>query len=183
METEKVFIKNPNLFISRIKKNHYKIDITVENKNLFMEKILNFNLIKLIFEINKSNFEECRLEDNENGKEANIYLLVKPLFKELGFFQRYISLHLTKFEENGTMQFLGVAFPEYGQTHNKCKNAIAAPIKEMPISSFLYNPNKMTLSIQIILEDTFEMTALFEKIFISLLKTNNLQFIEFLEKL
>ena len=41
----------------------------------------------------------------------------------------------------------------------------------------------MTLSIQIILEDTFEMTALFEKIFISLLKTNNLQFIEFLEKL
>ena len=137
----------------------------------------------IIHDNNKNNVNVIKWDADYDGKEANIYLLVKPLFKELGFFQRYISLHLTKFEENGTMQFLGVAFPEYGQTHNKCKNAIAAPIKEMPISSFLYNPNKMTLSIQIILEDTFEMTALFEKIFISLLKTNNLQFIEFLEKL
>lgn len=183
MEIEKTFIKKQNLFISRIKTNHYKIDMTVENQQLFMEKILNFNLIKLIFEINKSNFDDCRLEENENGKEGDLYLLVKPLFKDLGFVQRYISLHLTQYEDNGTIQFSGVAFPEYGETHNKCKNAIATPIKEMHISTFLYNPHKMTLSIQIILEDTFEMSTLFEKIFIVLLKKNNLQFIEFIEKL
>ena len=183
MEIEKTFIKKQNLFISRIKRNHYKIDMTLENHQLLMEKILNFNLVKLIFEINKSNFDVSHLEENENGKEADMYLLIKPLFKDLGFFQRYISLHLTQYEDNGSIQFSGVAFPEYGETHNKCKNAIATPIKEMHISSFLYNPHKMTLNVQFILEDTFEMSSLFENIFITLLKKHNLQFIKFIEKL
>lgn len=183
MEIEKTFIKKQNLFISRVKPKQYKIDMTVENHQLFMEKLLNFNLVKLIFEINKTNFDECHLEENENGKEADIYLLIKPLFKDLGFFQRYISLHLTRYEDNGSVKFSGVAFPEYGETHNKCKNAIPAPIKEINISSFLYNPHKMTLNIQIILEDTFEMSTIFEKIFITILKKHNLQFIEFIEKI
>lgn len=154
--------------------------MTVENKNLLMEKIVNFSLIKLIFEINKSNFECCDLEENENGEEAHLYLLVKPLFKELGVFQRYISLHLTKTDNH---HFVGLSSKEYGEQHNQCKNAIIAPIKKMTISSFLHDPFKMTLNIQILLNDDFEMPIMLERIFINLLKNIYLQTITFLEKI
>jgi hypothetical protein len=185
MEKEKVFIQKPKLFISRIKKNHYNVIMTVENPNIFMEKILNFNLIKVIFEVNKNYFESCLLEENENGTEGNLYLLVKPLFKELGVYQRYISLHVTKHENknNGTIDFVGVSFPEYGEKKNLCKKAMMAPIKEMPISSQIYNAHKMSLTIQIILEDDFEIPSLLEKIFINLLKDSYSKTIDFLEKI
>jgi len=184
-EKEKIFVNKPKLIISRIKKNHYNIFMTVENRNIFMEKILNFNLIKVIFEVNKNYFESCLLEENENGTEGDLYLLVKPLFKELGVFQRYISLHVTKHEnkQNGTIDFVGVSFPEYGKKNNQCKKAMMAPIKEMPISSQIYNAHKMSLTIQIILEDDFEIPTLLEKIFINLLKDSYLKTIDFLEKI
>ena len=176
---QKIFVNKPNLTISKVKKNHYHINMTIENKTLLMEKMFNFNLIKLIFEVNKNYFESCHLEENENGTEGNLYLLIKPLFKELGVLQRYISLHLTKI--NG--QFVGISSKEYGEQHNQCKNAIIAPIKEMTISNFLHSPFKMTLSIKMLLNDDFEIPVMIERLFINLLKNIYLQTIAFLEKI
>ena len=176
---EKIFVNKPKLMISRNKKNNYKVVMKIENTKIFMEKILNFQLIKLIFEINKTNFECCLLEEEENGQEANLYLLVKPLFKDLGVLQRYISLHLTK-KDN---EYYGVSFPEYGKKHNTCKNAILSPIKEMTISSSFPTPHKMILTIQIIVQDDYEMNMVFEKILVNFLKNIYSQTITFIEKI
>jgi len=52
---------------SRVKKNNYKIAFFMENSNIILSKIIDFNLIKLIYDLNGDVYEKVSIEQlNEN---------------------------------------------------------------------------------------------------------------------
>ena len=48
-----IIVKNNNILMTRIYKNHYKIEYSIENNNTYLPILLDFNIIKLIYDINK----------------------------------------------------------------------------------------------------------------------------------
>jgi hypothetical protein len=167
-QSKKTIIKNPNFVLTRNKKNHYQIDFTVENKNIYVSNILNFSFIKLIYEVNKNMFEIVQL-DMINENEAKLYLLMKPIMKDLGVFQRFSTLKITMYSNAKSVYFKGIPCPEYISL-NKCKNAILAPIKEFTIMCNILTPHKFTITKTLVFDSDFTMILFFENIFGTLIK-------------
>ena len=59
------------LQFARVKKNHYKLTFTMENKNIIISKIIDFSLIKLIYDLNEDVYETVNIEQiNETTEIA-----------------------------------------------------------------------------------------------------------------
>ena len=67
MDSEILFEKDGLKFL-KIKKNFYNLLFSMENNNIILEKIIDFNLVNIIYELNKDIYEKMNLtkiNDNE----------------------------------------------------------------------------------------------------------------------
>ena len=106
MEKEKetlIFEKETFKFV-KLDKNKYKLSFSMENKQMILSNILDFNLIKLIYDLNSDIYEKVSIQQmNEN--EAICTLLIKNFFEDLGFSQKYSHLHMKKYYEGSKIIF------------------------------------------------------------------------------
>jgi len=91
----KVIVEKDGLKVARIEKNKYQFIFSMKNEGLDLSSVLDFDLIKLIYDLNQDIYEKIHLE-KINEEEAIVYLLMKPFFSELGFPQRYFYFHIQK---------------------------------------------------------------------------------------
>ena len=182
-EMNKILIQNKNFQFTKIMKHKYKIDFSITNNRIHLDKIIHFSLIKLMYQVNKNHFETMHMDivDDDN---AYLYILLKPILKELGFSQRYVSLKFIKYSnsEKNKIFLKGIFYSDYGEKINQCKNAIPLPIEEINIICTIINPHKIQLTKNISFQENFNMPIFFEKIFGTLLKSIYKPFINTLEK-
>lgn len=104
MESNILYSKEGFIF-SKNKINSYSLSFQMNNENINLSKIIDFNLIKLIYDLNTDIYEKVTFSQiNEN--EAILFLLMKHLFEELGLPQRYNHLHMKKFVSNNNIKFI-----------------------------------------------------------------------------
>jgi len=80
-------IRNPD--------NVFNFVCTIENKHIYLDKIINFELIKLIFEINNDIYEKVimnKIDDNN----AEFIFVMKHFFADIGLPQRYYHFMMKK---------------------------------------------------------------------------------------
>ena len=90
---------------SKKSENNYNISFMMENSNLMVSKIIDFNLVKLMYELNTDIYENYKIQ-LINDNEAIFYFLIKNLFEDIGFSQRYIHLHINKITKKNNIQFI-----------------------------------------------------------------------------
>ena len=102
-QNQKIIDKN-GLQIIKINKNNFKILFDVNNVNIILPKIINFELIKLVYKLNPNIFESVETSNNGNNDENEmvIYFLLKDIFGDLGLPQFYSSIIVTKNSDNET---------------------------------------------------------------------------------
>ena len=76
-------------------KNNYTLSFDMENKNIFLSKIIDFNLLKLIYDLNKDVYEKSNIKII-NDNEAVFNLLMKHLFEDLGLPQRFSYINIKR---------------------------------------------------------------------------------------
>ena len=168
VEIKKIILKNEYFCFSCQKKNNYIANCKIENNNnnIRMIDLLNLNLLKLMYQLNSDIFETIEFTIiNEN--EANVYLLIKPLLKNLGIWQRFVSLKFTRSVlSDDTVIFVGVPDHEYGKLKHTCKNAVFAPLNKIifycDVSST--NINELNLTTYFCLEENFVFPMMLEKL-------------------
>jgi hypothetical protein len=90
---------------NKIKENNYKLVFDIENQNIVLPKIVDFSLLKLIYELNKDIYENSNLTIiNEN--EAISMLLIKNLFEDLGLHQRFSYIKIEKVVSENNILFI-----------------------------------------------------------------------------
>ena len=67
---------------SCLKKNHYSLTFSMENNKIVLSKIIDFNLIKLIYDLNPDVYEKVNIE-KINDNEVILTLLMKHFFEDL----------------------------------------------------------------------------------------------------
>lgn len=101
-ETE-IFTKE-NCTFTKSGKYNYKLYFDIENKNIYITKLINFSLIKLIYDLNPDIYDNLAFE-NINENECIVIVLLKHFFEDIGLPQRYCFIHIEKIVEGSKIIF------------------------------------------------------------------------------
>jgi hypothetical protein len=175
-------LKNKKKVIfTKLSKNTFKLESIVENKNIFLEKLLNFDLIHLFYKVNIQYFESVDFKlINEN--EAILFILMKPLIKQLGTPARYVNLKITKKEEGDKcVLFNARACNDF---NNKTStSAVPSPLLNIDIICNIINPHLLHIYEVLTFDETYASYSIFEQIVSPILKIIFKQTIQAVEEI
>jgi hypothetical protein len=148
-----VFIKN--------QKNNFSLSFSMENNNILLSKIIDFNLVKLVYDLNKDIYEKVSL-NKKNDNEAIMVMLMKNLFEEFGMPQRYSYIRMQKYEQENKISFVSESIK------NDRPEGIPDEAEQMLIRSLIndceiINPHKIQFICQIQFEDSVHIPSFIEK--------------------
>lgn len=96
----KIISEKNGMRLIRNSDNIFNFVCTIENKNIYLDKIINFELVKLIFEINNDIYEKVIMNKIDENNAEFIFIM-KHFFADIGLPQRYYHFILTKnFNQN-----------------------------------------------------------------------------------
>ena len=87
-------INNKDIQISQTE-NSYNLQYRIINKQFYLNKLINFQFLTIIYELNKSLFDNFKIEIISEDN-AVIYILFKWLFKEFDMKQYAVILNINK---------------------------------------------------------------------------------------
>jgi hypothetical protein len=177
---ERKITEGKTYLLVRIATNKYRMTTTIENKKIYMKNLLNFNLINLIYQTNLDKFDKINL-NILNDEDANVFLLMKHLFKEMGLKQRYFCFDIKKVDLENGISFILTQNPEYGQQVNDCSNAHLMPIKHMLYNFELVSLHKIKMTQYINFDPEVGLPTFLEPVFGLISKTMLKQMKQFIE--
>jgi len=177
---------NSNFQMNKVTNGEYNIKFYLENNNIHLAKTIDFNLIKLLYELNQDIYEKIDLKIF-NDTQATILAINKHLFQDLGISQKYSHLKISKYILGSgkiifDLQTLKTNPSEHSMSHLIPEKAEQLPIKQFTISCNVINQHKIEFGIDFKIDiDTIELPVFVEnalcKIFIKMFKRVK-QFIE-----
>jgi hypothetical protein len=147
------FIKNT--------KNSYSLSFTMENNNIILANIIDFNLVKLIYDLNGDIYEKVQL-NKINDNEVIMIMLIKHLFEDLGLPQRYTHVHMKKISEENKITFISQSIYS-GRPQGMPIDSEQMQIKNMICECNILTPHNIGFKCNIIFEDKMNVPAFAEK--------------------
>ncbi len=178
-----IIVDKKDFKVIKNKTNDYSIMYNIKNKNIYLQKILNFSIIKLICDINKDVFEDCNIEMiNEN--EANVYILVKHYFKELGIPKRYLYLNAKIDITNNSIVFkLKTIYDKLPSINNFPDNVTILPMDNMIANCDITDHHNVVFINNIFFSASFDIPEFVEKFSLILLSKLFLRIKQFIENI
>jgi hypothetical protein len=91
---QKIIDKNGIKFI-KLSENKFNLTFDMNNNNIILPSIINFDLIQLIYKLNPNIFENVSV-DNNSETNVTINILLKDVFSDLGLPHYFLALNVTK---------------------------------------------------------------------------------------
>ena len=96
--------------------NEYSFQFKVSNSFIYLDKIITFDFIKILCEINAKIVQNSAIDILTN-ETAEVYILLNWLFKDAGMPQTGMQLSLTRHQLSNTIiQFIGVPITEVNKS-------------------------------------------------------------------
>jgi len=146
---------------TKMERNYYKLLFKIENPNIILSKIIDFNLVKLIYDLNPDIYEKTNLNIIDEN-EAIIQLLMKHLFEDLGFPQKYSHLHITKEESETCVRFTSVPIKE--KPEGIPNDAESMQLKSLICFCDILTPHKVLFSCDVRFDDNANIPPIGDKI-------------------
>ena len=180
MTSVETMILNKNgLQITKCAKNKYKLRFYLENNNIYIEKIIDFPLIKLIYDLNPDVYEQTNIE-RVGDNQAKVTLLLKHFFEDLGLPQRYSYVHMTKNIENNNITFVTKSILTEKPPGMPIDSELL-PLQDLIGSFDIVSPHRSNVTFDIVFHERFNTPVFAEKIIAQILLkvfTRVKQFIE-----
>lgn len=173
-EKEEILFEKNTIRISKTVNEEYHMQCEIENKNLILEKIIDFEMMKLVYDLNKDIYEKTELYKISDS-EADIFFIMKDLFPDLGIPQRFAYLKVKKQVEKDPLtqktskivfqsQFILDENGEFKRPEHVAQNIFPLPIERMDIECIFFNEHKMYFSNKIkINQKKMKIPAFLEK--------------------
>ena len=88
-----IIMKRDGFSFEKLDNKCYYTTFDIKNQNLNLSDIINFDLIKVLYDLNPDIYDLVEIE-KINDNEANIIIVMKHLFKDLGIPQKYSYLNI-----------------------------------------------------------------------------------------
>jgi len=161
MDLEAILFDKDGFKFSRVNKNNYKLTFSMENNNIVLSKIIDFSLIKLIYDLNDDVYEKVNIEQL-NDSEAIITLLMKHFFEDLGLPQRFSYIYMKKTVEERKITFMSESIKSH-RPPNMPQDAELMAIENMISICDIVTPHKVNFSFNIIFDQSMKVPPFAEK--------------------
>ena len=146
---------------SCLKKNHYSLTFIMENNKIVLSKIIDFNLIKLIYDLNPDVYEKVNIEALNND-EIILTLLMKHFFEDLGLPQRYSFIHMKKVDEECKINFIAQSIKSH-KPEGMPEDAELMALQNMIAICDIITPHKVNFSFNVIFDGEMNFPPFAEK--------------------
>jgi len=165
VKPNKIMIINKNNFqFTKLDSNNFNLVFEINNPNIILSKIINFDLINLIYKLNPNVFEQIdTIQIDEN--EIHINSLLRDLFGELGLPQYYSSLNVIKREiTDSNIVFDCIANINANAGSKVPDGCEHVPLEKVIVNFGIVSDHKVYISCDIILLEDHGLPLFFEKI-------------------
>lgn len=157
----KIIYEKDGMIFTKTDDKKYCLTFSMENKNILIANIIDFNLFKLIYDLNGDIYERVDLQKlNEN--QAVVTLLIRHLFEDLGLPQKYSYLHMTKTVNNHQIVFRSQSI-HTERPEGVPDEAELVAMKENIGVCEIVTPHKMNFYFTVQFEDYVEIPQFAEK--------------------
>ena len=158
----KVLVEKDGMKFIKLEKNKYNLTYSIENKDINLEPLINFELIKLIYELNPDIYEKVVL-NKISEEEAQITLLMKHFFNDLGFPQKYSHMGLKKSVSPNRINVVGASI--LSEKPSYIPNEVELlPIDRLDIDCTIVSPHKVSLNCMIVFNNSLVIPTFIEKV-------------------
>jgi hypothetical protein len=159
---EIILFNKDGFIFSRIEKNKYKMNFSMENKNIILANVIDFNLIKLIYDLNGDVYEKVTME-TLNDNEVIATLLLKHLFEDLGLPQKYSFIHVERTIEDNRIVFKSQSIQSYRPDDIPPQAELMA-IEDLTIICDIITPHKIAFTFTILFDPSMKIPPFAEKL-------------------
>ena len=164
---ETMILNKDGLQITKCATNKYKLRFHLENNNIYIDKIIDFPLIKLLYDLNPDVYEQTNIE-RISDTQAKITLLLKHFFEDLGLPQRYSYVHMTKHIEQNNITFITKSITTE-KPNGMPVDSELMPIQDLVASFNIVTPHKSDVTFDILFDKRFNTPVFAEKIIAQIL--------------
>jgi hypothetical protein len=160
-EYPKILIDKKSIKFIKNNKNIYNINFSLENKNILLYKIIDIDLIKVLYDLNVDIYEKVSIE-KISDHEAIIKLLFRSLFEDCGIPQIYSYLNVKKVVKNDKINFFSMSIIE--KPNDIGEDVILFNMNRMDTSCRIINENKIDIIIDININESIDIPPIIEKL-------------------
>jgi hypothetical protein len=177
LENNQIIFNKNGFKIVKQEGNSYVVSFDIENSNIYIEKIVNFKFLDIVFQVNKDIIDSYSLEilkEDENESQGNAVITLKHLFSDLGLPQKYLNTRVVMKKNVGEtlttfhIKNTGV-LPEIEKLNEiEGNNYELFKLRNVIIYCKYINEHKMNVEYNIYYPDSFVLSPILEKIICSL---------------
>jgi hypothetical protein len=161
MDKPEILYSKDGFEFVKVLKYKYSLKFSIENSNIILHKIIDFNLIKLIYDLNADIYEKINLEKiNEN--EAIMSVLMKHLFEDLGLPQRFSYVKIQKYTHENKITFISQSI-KTGRPDGMPIESEQLPLQTMTCDCNIITPHKILFTIDILFTQNMIVQSFAEK--------------------
>ena len=176
--TQTIYNKN-GIIIKKRETNNYQLAFSLENQNIYLEKIINFTLLDVFYELNKDIFDDYKLIIH-NDNNASAYFLFKHFMRDLGLPQKYVYINIVLESSKNLIQFKAQTIqneiPENLQT-----GVELLEVTDVTVDCLLETQHKMNYSSILTMYSKIEILDFLEKFAASVFSKIFLRIKQFIE--
>ncbi len=160
----KILFEKDGFCMIKENSNCFKISFEIQNTKIYLENIIHFDLIKLVYDLNPDIFETIDFKKSENNSnEATVYFVMKHFFEDLGMPQFYNHTHVTRTTNNEYIIFkMEPIINENNEKNND--ELVQMPLEKMEVICYKITPHKITFQYNILFNKKREIPPYVEKL-------------------
>ena len=161
MDLETIIFNKDGFKFARVRKNQYKLTFNMENKHIILSNIIDFSLIKLIYDLNLDVYESVNIE-KINDNEIIVTLLIKHFFEDIGLPQMFSYIHMTRIVEDEKIIFKAQTI-RHQRPPNMPEYAELMSIQDFACVCDIITPQSINFSVNIIFDQQMFVPHFAEK--------------------
>lgn len=162
-DTKERIIQREGLVFSRVYSHHYCLEFDLKNTSMYLAKIIDFPLIKLIFDLNQDVYETVDMT-RTGDDSASMILLMKHMFKDVGLPQRYSHTKVERVRNTeGTIEFTSETLFDVPKPAWLPAQAELLPIQKLIATFQMRDPHHAQCTINVQFAEKLPITGFMEK--------------------
>ena len=179
-----VLMDKNGMKIVRLATNEYNVAFSMKNNQFILPAIINFDMVKLIFDLNPDIYEKSILKKN-TLENITILSLMKDLYSDLGIPQSYVCMAVDMSRSANNINFR--CNPLQDRTtpleFSGIPNLYLMPVKNMIIDCNILTNHHVEFICKISVEDDMEIEPFIEKMIMNIVYKIFIRLKQFIENL
>ena len=148
--------------MSKHTENSYMLEFDLVNESISLESMIHFDLVTLIYELNKKDIFNNMKLDIVSDNHATIYMKMNHFFEDFGIMQKYLHVDAYIVRFNNTITFRAYSINPDLLIHKNHSTCELLEVSMISIECTIINPHKVTFTAFIFFEETYEVSDMIE---------------------